>query len=106
MFYTARFKRALNLLGVNPIHLKSKCRIASILAGNTLGFSPQEAAVVTVSRFTTEDWCAVGFNPGVAARTIRMWVRKRKIDLNNPEILTAIVNLGLTASEVAERAGD
>lgn len=87
MFFVVRVNNALALLNINPQMIQSDYRQAMQTAGKLSGASPQEVAVFIASQLP------IAHRMNLNYQTIRSWLRKRKIDPNNPEIRDALFNL-------------
>ena len=87
MFFVIRVNNALALLNINPQLIQSDYRQTMQFAGKQSGASPQEVALYIAGQLT------IAHRMNLNYQTIRTWLRKKKIDPNNPEIRDALYNL-------------
>lgn len=88
MFYILRVNAAIARLGINPQHVPADLRQRAQEMGNSMGATPQEAALMLVSQLPPAIRAPVNY------RVAKLWVIKRRIRVENPHIQQAAANLG------------
>jgi hypothetical protein len=89
LLFAIRVNSAIAKLGINPADIKAEYRQGAQAFGKRYGYSPQEVALFVVSNLPMD------FHFGVNVGTIRTWIRKRKINPQDPEMRNALDRLAL-----------
>jgi hypothetical protein len=88
VFYVIRVNAAIARLGINPQHVPADLRQRAQEMGKSMGATPQEAALMLVSQLP------IAIRAPADYRVVKLWVRERRIRVENPAMQQAAANLG------------
>lgn len=88
MFYVVRVNFAISFLGLPPTSVSPEFRRLMIAAGKEAGNSPQEVALWIVSQLP------IALRTTYQPSTVKGWIRTRKINPDDPEMVKALIEMG------------
>ena len=89
MFYRLRMNSAMVSLGVAPSAFNPEYRRLATLFGKTAGNTPQEAALIVISKLH------LGRCTPVDSALVTSWIRRRKLNPQKEDVRTALGALSL-----------